>query len=172
MEDYNQTIPSLHYLLDYDVRKFSSAEIQLKNKLKNWIELASSLKLKVQLQKYADNINRHITNLEKFIEEEQIGSTSLNNRIIEAFISETEEKLSNCRDGALKDVCLLACVQLINHYKISMYGTAAAFAKVLSMDEQANIFHENEVTEKQTDDRLTQLAEHEINLNAKSLLIN
>ena len=82
MEDYNQTIPSLHYLLDYDVRKFSSAEIQLKNKLKNWIELASSLKLKVQLQKYADNINRHITNLEKFIEEEQIGSTSLNNRII------------------------------------------------------------------------------------------
>ena len=53
-----------------------------------------------------------------------------------------------------------------------MYGTAAAFAKVLSMEEQASIFHENEVTEKQTDDRLTQLAEHEINLNAKSLLIN
>jgi len=172
MEDYNQTIPSLHYLLDYDARKFSSAEIQLKNKLRNWIEIANSLKLKFQLQKYADNVDKHISNLEKFIEEEQIGSISLNHRIMEAFISETEEKLSNCRDAALKDVCLLACIQLINHYKISMYGTAASFAKTLGMEEQAKTFYENEVAEKQTDDRLTQLAEHEININAKSLLIS
>ena len=172
MEDYKQTIPSLHYLLDYDARKFSSAEIQLKNKLKNWIEIANSLKLKFQLQKYADNVDKHISNLEKFIEEEQIGSVSLNHRIMEAFISDTEEKLSNCSDAALKDVCLLACIQLINHYKISMYGTAAAFAKTLGMEEQAKTFHENEVAEKQTDDRLTQLAEQEININAKSLLIS
>jgi ferritin-like metal-binding protein YciE len=172
MEDYNQTIPSLHYLLDYDARKFSSAEIQLKKKLTNWIEVASSIKLKLQIQKYSDNISTHIINLEKFIESEQIESISLSNRIMEAFISETEEKLSNCRDAALKDVCLLACIQLINHYKISMYGTAAALAKVIGMEDQAKIFHEFEVTEKQIDDRLTQLAEHEININAKSLLIS
>ena len=73
----------------------------------------------------------------------------------------------NCTDAEVKDACLLACIQAINHFKISMYGTAAAFANALDMEKQAAIFHEAEVNEKQIDDRLSQLAEHEINIRAK-----
>jgi ferritin-like metal-binding protein YciE len=170
MENYNQTIPSLHYLLDYDAHKFNSAESQLKSKLTHWTEVASAIKLKTLLQKYATNITVHINNLEKFIQQEQAVNIGISNKIMEAFIAETEEKLSHCSDPALRDVCLLACIQLINHYKISMYGTAAALANVLGMEDQAKTFHDAEVTEKQMDDRLTQLAEHEINVNAKALI--
>jgi ferritin-like metal-binding protein YciE len=85
-----------------------------------------------------------------------------------AFIEETGEKLSNCTDPEIKDACLLASIQAINHFKISMYGTAAAFANALEMDKQACLFHEAEVNEKQIDDRLTQLALYEINNHAKS----
>ena len=52
MTETNQTITTLHNLLDYDARKFTSAEIQLKNSLPEWINKASSLKLKTVLQKY------------------------------------------------------------------------------------------------------------------------
>ena len=171
MTDNNQTITTLHNLLDYDARKFTSAEIQLKNSLPGWINKAGSLKLKTVLQKYLDFVQQHVQKLEDFFEEEQISSLSLTNRVMQAFIEEADEKLSDCTDAEVKDACLLACIQAINHFKISTYGTAAAFANALGMEKQAAIFHEAEVNEKQIDDRLSQLAEYEINIKAKTPIV-
>jgi len=171
MAENNQTITNLHNLLDYDARKFTSAEIQLKNSLPEWINKAGSLKLKTVLQKYLDFVQQHVQNLEGFYEEEKIVSLSLTNRVMQAFIEEAEEKLANCTDAEVKDACLLACIQAINHFKISSYGTAAAFANTLGMEKQAAVLHEAEVNEKQIDDRLSQLAEHEINIKAKTPIV-
>jgi ferritin-like metal-binding protein YciE len=171
MAENNQTITTLHNLLDADARQFTSAEIQLKSSLPEWINKAGSLKLKTVLQKYLDFVQQHIQKLEGFFEEEKINSLSLKNRVMQAFIEETNEKLSNCTDVEVKDACLLACIQAINHFKISTYGTAAAFAKALGIEKQAALFHEAEVNEKQIDDRLSQLAEYEINSKAKTPIV-
>jgi ferritin-like metal-binding protein YciE len=168
MPENNQAITSLHGLLDYDASQFTIAEIQLKNILPVWISKASSLKLKTVLQRYLDLIQQHVQKMEDFFEEDKIKSLSFKNRVMQAFIDEAEAKLANCTDFATKDASLLASIQGINHFKISAYGTAAAFANTLNMEKQAAIFHEAEVTEKQIDDRLSQLAEHEINVNAKA----
>jgi ferritin-like metal-binding protein YciE len=171
MAENNQNVSTLHHLLDYDARKFTSAEIQLKNKLPEWITNAASLKLKTVLQKYLDTVQQHIQNMEGFFEAESITSLSLTNRIMHAFIEETVEKLAICTDPEIKDACLLAGIQSINHVKISVYGTAAAFAKALGMEKQAAIFHDAEVQEKQIDDRLSQLAEFEINMKARTPIV-
>jgi ferritin-like metal-binding protein YciE len=171
MADNIQNIASLHDLLDYDARKFMSAEVQLKNVLPDWINKASALKLKTVLQKYLELVQQHVQKMEGFYDEENIGFLSLKNRIMQAFIDEAEEKLSNCTDAAIKDASLLASVQAINHFKISTYGTAAAFANTLDMGRSATVFHEAEINEKQIDDRLSQLAEHEININAKTPIV-
>jgi ferritin-like metal-binding protein YciE len=168
MTENNQTISTLHHLLDFDVRKFTSAEIQLKNSLPDWIAKAGSLKLKTVLQKYLDFVEKHIQSMEGVFEEENINSLSVGNRVMQAFIEEANDKQHNCTDAEVKDACLLACIQAINHFKISMYGTAAAFANTLAMEKQAAIFHEAEVSEKQIDDRLSQLAQFEINMKAKT----
>ncbi len=176
MTGNNQNITTLHNLLDYDVLKFARAEIQLKNTLPEWINMAGSLQLKTVLQKYFDFVQQHIQKIEGFFiegffKEEQISSLNLTNRIMQAFIEEANEKLSNCADNEVRDACLLASVQAINHFKISTYGTAAAFANALGMEKQAAIFHEAEVKEKQIDDRLSQLAEHEVNRKAKTPIV-
>ena len=163
------SISTLHQLLDYDARKFTSAEIQLKKSLEEWINKAGSFQLKLVLQKYLDFVMQHVKKMESFFEEEEIISLSLTNRIMQAFIEEANEKLNNCSDSEVKDACLLASIQVINHYKISIYGTAAAFARELGMEKYAGVFHESEINEKQIDDRLSQLAEHEINLKARSI---
>jgi ferritin-like metal-binding protein YciE len=168
MENNFQNITTLQNLLDYDGRKFAIAEMQLKNVLPEWINKASSIKLKNVLERYFQFVQLHTDKLEVFREEEKINSLSLVNRIMNAFIEETEEKLKQCADNEVKDACLLACVQSINHFKISMYGTAAAFSMALGMEKIATLFHEAEINEKQIDDRLTQLAEYEINLSAKA----
>ena len=168
MTENNKAITTLHNLLDYDARKFTSAEILLKNSLPEWINKASSVQLKTVLQKYLGFVQQHVQKMEGFFEEEKINSLSLTNRVMWAFIEESEEKLANCTDAAIKDACLLACIQAINHFKISTYGTAATFANALDMEKYAAVFHEAEVNEKQIDDRLSQLAEHEINIKAKA----
>ena len=103
----------------------------------------------------------------KNFKEEEIVAAGLTNRVMPAFITDADEKLDNCTDPTVKDACLLACVQAINHYKISAYGTAAAFANALELENHAAFFREAAVNEKHIDDRLSQLAEHEINTNAK-----
>lgn len=168
MDKIEQKIWTLHDLLDYDASKFTVVEIQLKNQLTIWIQEAQSLKLKAILQKYLDFTKIHVERLEGFFKEEKFISLGAKHQIIHAFIKETDEKLSLCGDGEVKDACLVSCIQEINHFKISSYGTAAAFAQALGMVKYAEIFHEAEVNEKQIDDRLTQLAEFEINIRAKS----
>ena len=163
-----QTITTLHNLLDYDAGKFTSAESQLLQILPEWIRKTSSVKFKNVLQRYFDFVQHHLQKMEDFFEGERISSLCLTNRAMHAFIDEAEEKLSHCADAGIRDACLLACVQAINHFKISTYGTAAAFANALEMDKQVAIFREAEINEKQIDDRLSQLAEYEINIIAKA----
>ncbi len=166
-----EVITTLHNLLDYDACKFTSAEIQLRNSLPEWINKAQSQQLKAVLQRYLDFVQQHVQKMESFFEEEKISSISLSNRVMKALIEEADERLSNCTPAEVKDACLLACIQDINHFKISTYGTAAAFANALSMEKAAAIFHEAEINEKHIDDRLSQLAEHEINSKAKEPII-
>ncbi len=167
----NQRVTTLHDLLDYDAGKFTSAEAQLTKSLAEWINMAGSLKLKTVLQKYLDLVQQHIQNLEDFFDAEKINAISMSNRVMHAFIEELNEKLTNCTDSEIKDACLLAGIQVINHFKISMYGTAAAFANTLDMEKQATLFHAAEINEKQIDDRLSQLAEYEINKNARAPVV-
>ncbi|MDX2049089.1 MAG: DUF892 family protein [Chitinophagaceae bacterium] len=171
MEENNRNITTLHNLLDYDAGRFISAEIQLQNILPEWINKATSLKLKGVLQKYFDYVQVHIQRLEGFIAGENTTSVSNVSHIMQAYISEADEKFLNCADTEVKDACLLACVQAINHFKISAYGTAAAFANALGMEKYTSVFHEAGVNEKQIDDRLSQLAEHEINLSARAPIV-
>ena len=168
MTENNQVIATLHNLLSDDAQKFTSAEILLKKVIPEWILKASSFQLKNILQKYLAYVEEHIKKMEIFYEDEQINSLSLSNRIMQAFIDEAEEKLEKCKEAPIRDACLLASVQAINHYKISTYGTAAAFANILGMEKEAEAFHLAEVNEKQIDDRLSQLAAHEINIKAKA----
>lgn len=171
MSQDQPTITNLHSLLDYDARKFLRGEILLLQQLPDWINAAESVKLKIVLQKYQDFIQQHVKVLDQFFETEEIVSISLENRIMQAFIEDALQKMKVCEDAAIKDACLLAAIQAINHYKISAYGTAAAFTNALGMEAQAAIFHKAEVDEKQIDDRLSQLAEHEVNQLAKAPII-
>jgi ferritin-like metal-binding protein YciE len=168
MNASNKNIATLQHLLDYDARKFVSAEVQLKINLSTWINGAGSLKLKTVLQKYLDYVSEHIQQMEKFIEDENISSLDIVNRIMRAYLDETNEKLNNCADPEIKDAGLLSSIQGINHFKINMYGTAAAFAKAIGMEKYAGIFHEAEQNEKQIDERLSQLANSEINVHANA----
>lgn len=159
---------SLQQMLDDDIGRFISAERQLYLALPLWAEQTKTLSLKLLLQDYEYHIKEHIDRLKIVALEEPNGSFSNSPLVMQAYIDETDAKLAHCTNG-LYDACLLAAVQGINHYKISAYGTAASWAKVLNMTEAASIFYELETNEKETDKRLSVMAINQINRNAGAL---
>jgi ferritin-like metal-binding protein YciE len=169
MKEQPHPIATLHQLLEADACKFTKAEILLQHILPEWIQKANSLQLKIILQRYQEFVQQHTQKLENYFREADISTCSTQNNIMYAYIEEAQEKLLCCSDPLVRDAGLLAAVQAINHYKISTYGTAAAFAKALGMEKQAAIFYELEINEKQIDDRLSQLAEFEINAKARAI---
>jgi ferritin-like metal-binding protein YciE len=72
MPTTNETITTVHDLLNYDASHFLSAEVQLKNILPYWIQAVGFLKLKSALKKYKDHIDQHIIKMKKFFEEDKI----------------------------------------------------------------------------------------------------
>ena len=61
---------------------------------------------------------------------------------------------------------LLAAAQAVEHYEISRYGTLAAWADKLDMGDAAELLRTTLEEEKATDEKLTELAESEINVEA------
>jgi len=170
MEENINTITTLHNLLDYDARKFIVAETILEACLTNWINKAGTIKLKTILQQYRAVVQIHSKKMQAFVEDEQIQLVSTTSMVMTAYVAEANEKLAHCSDAPIMDACIVASVQAINHFKISMYGTAAAFANTLGMEKQAALFHEATIHEKKIDDRLSQLAAFEVNHSASSPL--
>jgi ferritin-like metal-binding protein YciE len=171
MKENSPSISTLRDLLINDAGRFTSTEVELRNALPLWIGFASSLKLKTVLQKYLELVEMHIERMNSFFSDEQVSSVSISNRVIKAYVEDLLDRMKECADAEVKDACLLSGVQSVNHYKISLYGTGAAFANALGMEKHAALFHEAEVNEKQIDDRLSQLAEHEINIRARTPIV-
>ncbi|MCQ6958740.1 DUF892 family protein [Mucilaginibacter aquariorum] len=162
----NINISCLRRLLDEDGSRLISGETQLKTKLLEWINKDSSLAFKNLMHQYLDKVERHIQVLEGFCNEEQLNSISSVNRVVKALIEETDEKLANCTCPQVRDACLLSGIQSINHFKISAYGTAAAFAGATGLNTAEDWFYEAEQDERRIDESLSHLATHEINRKA------
>lgn len=159
-------INSLQELLDLNASQFSSAEIELKTKLLKWINVVSSIQLRSILKKYVNVTSQHLHRVDTFLGQEKIRSVKRTNTVMLAFINSLEEKIAICRNPSIRDACILAGIQSICHFKMSSYGTAAAFADMVGLVEFRNVFQESGSNEKQIDKELTHLAAEHINPNA------
>ena len=61
---------------------------------------------------------------------------------------------------------LIGNLQAINHYKISTYGTAKAFATLLELQKVVDLLQEMLEWEKETDRAFTKIAMKEVNEKA------
>ena len=66
----------------------------------------------------------------------------------------------------MKDAALIAAAQKVEHYEIATYGTLVTWAKQLGLDEAVDLLSETLAEEKATDEKLSGLAESEINQEA------
>jgi ferritin-like metal-binding protein YciE len=85
---------------------------------------------------------------------------------MEGLVAEAEELLEEQEESTVRDAGILAAAQAMEHYEISRYGTLKSWAEKMGEDEIAKLLDETLQEEKQTDQKLTELAESEINIEA------
>ena len=84
---------------------------------------------------------------------------------MEGLIEEGSEIMEEDFEGALLDAALIGAAQRVEHYEIAAYGTVRAFAEELGECEHASLLAETLEEEKETDEKLTELAK-QINAGA------
>jgi ferritin-like metal-binding protein YciE len=68
-------------------------------------------------------------------------------------------------DGDVLDAALISAAQRVEHYEIAAYGTVRTYAELLGNDRAVELLEETLEEEKETDQKLTELAVT-INVNA------
>ncbi|QJW90628.1 ferritin-like domain-containing protein [Spirosoma taeanense] len=83
---------------------------------------------------------------------------------IDGLADDGERVVSNTESGSLtRDAGLILAAQKVEHHEIASYGSVVTLAKVLGYTEAAQLLHQTLEEEKNTDRKLTQLAESFIN---------
>ena len=175
---------SLRHLLKHEVEDLYSAEEQIITALPKKVENATSPELKKALnellkvtQEQKKRLDRVRQVLNKENKEEDERNKSFFERIfgggtkckgMEGLITEGEKMMSEDMDPQVRDAAIIASCQKIEHYEISGYGTARAFANQLGLAEVERLLQTTLNEEYKADDLLTVLALKKVNADAEN----
>src|SRR4029079_5289121 len=82
---------------------------------------------------------------------------------MEHLIAEGNDMISEAEDDATRDAVMIAAAQKVEHYEIASYGTIRTWANLLGKTDIAALLEDTLEEEKETDQRLTSIAESFVN---------
>jgi ferritin-like metal-binding protein YciE len=85
---------------------------------------------------------------------------------MEGLIDEGKEAMSDAAESAVCDAALIAAAQRVEHYEMAGYGCARTYAHMLGNERAASLLQQTLMEEKETDEKLTRLAEEMVNVQA------
>jgi len=91
---------------------------------------------------------------------------TVNSPAIDGIIEEADEIAGDVGNKRVLDAALIAAAQAVEHYEITGYGALVSWAKQLGRSDCASVLHRNLEEEKTADQKLTQIAESKVNLEA------
>src|ERR1700719_273375 len=145
-----------------------SAENQLVKALPKMAKAASSDALRQGFEKHLEQTKGHVERLERIFQalgESPKGKTC---KGMQGLIEEGSEVTEEDYDGSVLDAALIGAAQRVEHYEIAGYGTVRSMAETLGEDNHVSLLEETLEEEKETDQKLTELAE-QINNQANGI---
>lgn len=159
-------LKSLKDLLHHELKDLFSAENQLVKALPKMAKAASNDELRAGFEKHLEETKTHVSRLEDISERLGLGLTGHKCKAMEGLIEEGEELISEDGEPSVLDAGLIGAAQRVEHYEIAGYGTAASIANTLGLEDIASILNETLAEEKATDQKLSDLAESTVNVEA------
>jgi ferritin-like metal-binding protein YciE len=159
-------VDSLEELLHEEIKDIYDAEKQLTKALPKLAKKASHPELKQAFEEHLQQTEQQIERLEQVFEHLEMPARGKKCEGMKHLIAEGEDMISEAEDDATRDALMIAAAQKVEHYEIAAYGTMRTWATLLGHNEIAGLFEETLEEEKETDQKLTQIAESFVNEEA------
>jgi ferritin-like metal-binding protein YciE len=157
---------TLEDLLHHELKDLHSAETQLVKALPKMAKAATNPELQAAFEEHLDQTKTHVERLDQIAEQFGKKLTGHKCKAMEGLIGEGSELIAEDADDSVLDAALIGAAQRVEHYEISGYGTARALANRLGQHEIAELLGETLDEEKETDEKLTEIAESTVNAEA------
>lgn len=159
---------SLEDLFHEALRDVLSAEKQLLKALPKMAKAATSEELKAGFEQHLEETQAQVDRLEKVFELIEKSPRAKTCKAMEGLVEEASEIMAEDAEPAVLDAALIAAAQKVEHYEIASYGTLVTWAEQLGLDQAAELLSETLAEEKATDEKLSELAQVEVNQEAES----
>jgi ferritin-like metal-binding protein YciE len=146
-------------LLVEQLSDIHNAETQITQALPKLVAAASDQDLKEAFSRHLEETRGQIERLKQVFAELGASPSGKQCEAMKGLLKEGEEAIQKGVTGTLKDALLIAGAQRVEHYEISAYGTAVAWAKQLDLDDIVDLLEESLDEESDADEKLTSIAE-------------
>jgi ferritin-like metal-binding protein YciE len=158
-------IETLQELLVDELKDLYSAENQIIKALPKMIKSATSDELRSAFEEHLEQTKVHVERLDQIFEELDETPRGKKCKGMEGLIEEGKEMMEEVVEDDVLDAALISAAQRVEHYEIAGYGTVRTYAELLGMDDAAKLLQETLEEEKETDKRLSGIAES-VNIEA------
>ena len=159
-------ITTLDELIKDELKDMYSAETQLTQALPQMAQGAESKDLRAAFERHLEQTKVHVQRIEEICNDLKINPRGKNCAGMEGLLKEGEEVLHSDMESEPKQAALIGAAQRVEHYEIAAYGTARAHARQLGYLKAFDLLTQTLDEEKDTDQKLTQLAENRVNVKA------
>ncbi len=166
MKKRSQNETDLRQLLEDQLKDAYWAEKAVTRFMPDMIDKVESRELMDALKEHLDQTVQQVTRLENVFEILELRAEAEKCEAMEGLIEEAEDIVDEFEAGPVRDAGIIAAAQKIEHYEIATYGTLRAFANILGEYEAASLLEETLDEEKEADQKLTDIAESVINIEA------
>jgi ferritin-like metal-binding protein YciE len=158
---------TLRELFVDELRDLYDAENRLVKALPKLAKAANLDDLRDGFETHLEQTKEHVERLKQIMVSLDEKPTGKKCAGMMGIVQEGEEIMDEDFEGSVMDAALISAAQRTEHYEIAAYGCVHAWAKQLGEDEAADLLEKTLNEEKDTDAKLSELAE-QVNSAANS----
>lgn len=142
-----------------ELKDIYSAEKQAVKAYPRLTKAVESEELKQAMQEHLEQTKGQIERLDRIFEILEKRSSGKTCEGMKGLIEEAQTHAEEIEKGPVLDCAIIGALQRVEHYEIAAYGTVATLAEAMGQEEVKELLGETLEEEKETDERLTQVAQ-------------
>lgn len=163
----DEKLVTLNDLFEHKIKDLYSSQEQLETAYQEMAGRVSHQELRTLFEKHRQHTKVNRESIETISQELGFDPKGVKCTGTEGIIAEGKEIMEAQADPDVVDAGLLATAQVIAHYEIANYGAARNYAQRLGYEQAIGFLNKAIEEEKETDAKLTRLAESTVNANAQ-----
>ena len=162
-------IETLEDLFYKELQGLYDEEQRLVDALPKMARGAASERLREAFQQHLEQTRSHVTRLEECFRDIRRSADTDKASGMKGLIQEGERFMQEIEQSPLRDSALIGAARRVEHYEIAAYTGAVSFARLLGHQKSAQLLEQTLREERETDDKLHEIAATTVNQEALQL---